>query len=498
MRLKRDQLASAVFQAFLSTDRAAGTNSGLFRSPLVQLWSFNRQFIGDNADLMSRGLPVYMQEDVSSSMRDLMFARRGSRSRVGDSSGQIDRQRSIGSGNRVSWDAQLTAMQQNSLSDFDIGADPDLYRAVLDTKGLTMFRVVEAVVGSGAFTNALESFGNATAYSDVSFDQFGEVVVPDAAGDGGNDLTELIEDWINGTQVPGYTITYAETFKHESEWGAVDHRVVARLRNGEPGRGFAQVRVVGDDDSVSRNIQINGGEEIEVSVVMRARPERLIVEPFLAKNRRPLNLPLRVPDVISAGAAEQYVRRVVGEEIVRGEVIIDNEDAGFSMPLRRVQRYLRPQLAAADWRVRYSSYSNGLYETNYRWRPSGDGSQPAVWTAELPFDGEYDVAYYHLPRRLNGVFIRWQPAQHFTLTVIHADGESKINLDYDRLEPGWNSLGRFRFAAGTPGVVELSDDADGYLYADGMRWRYLDPATAGAEYFDRIAPWERTRAGGSQ
>ena len=69
-RVKRDQIASAVFSVFLSPE---GRTGGLFRSPLVQLWSFNRSFAGENASLLARGMPVYMQEDLSREIRTSMF-----------------------------------------------------------------------------------------------------------------------------------------------------------------------------------------------------------------------------------------------------------------------------------------------------------------------------------------------------------------------------------------------------------------------------------------
>ena len=187
-------------------DVRRSNNGGLFRSPLVQLWSFDREFVGPNAPLLSRGMPVYMQEDVTASMRSLIFERSGNadRSRGSggsgarvqdrgvDDSGSISRSGSIGNGSLVSWDAVLASMQTDSLADLDADADPDLYRAVLDTKGLTMFRVIEAVIGSGTFVDAIGAFGSSTAYEQVAFDDFERAVVPpgtEAATEAGTDNT---------------------------------------------------------------------------------------------------------------------------------------------------------------------------------------------------------------------------------------------------------------------------------------------------------------------
>ena len=504
-RLKRDQLASAVFTAFLSNDSGRSNRGGLFRSPLVQLWSFNRDFVGTNAPLMSRGLPVYMQEDVTASMRSLMFEGHGNtgrsrgtggagarvQDRGGDASGAISRDRSIGAGGLVSWDEQLVAMQRDALADLDAEANPDLYRAVLDTKGLTMFRVIEAIVGSGAFIEAIGAFGSSTAYSEVSFDDFEQAVVPAgaAASADGADLERLIRDWVHGTEVPGYAITRATTLKRENGWGAVVYQVMVRIRNGEPGRGFVQVQLQGRDDAISKNIQIDGGQEVEVSMVLASRPLRINVEPFLAKNRRQLGVPLRVPEEVSGGPPETYVRLVTAEEAAYTEIIVDNEDEGFSMPTRRVRRYLRPGLTGDSWRVSHHNYAYGRYETNYRWRPPGDGAQPAIWATRLPLSGSYEVAYYYLPERLGGRRIRYAAADSIQITVFHAGGETTLAIGGERLEPGWNTLGSFRFDPGAEARIELSDAADGRVYADAVRWRYLDPDNPTRPY-DGVMPWE--------
>ncbi len=506
-RLKRDQLANAVFSVFLSPE---GNNGGLFRSPLVQLWSFNRGFEGENASLLARGMPVYMQEDLSQEIRSTLFQRggrgggmgRGMMMRGGGPGGGVtirvestsrEGPREIGEG--ASWEEMLEAMQTRSLAELDPDADPDLYRSVLDAKGLTMFRMIEAVVGSDEFIDTLEAFGETSQYDDISFAEFERAVVPEGRSEdevSRENLDRLIRDWVYGTYVPGYTLTRTEAKKVEDEWGAVVYQVMVRIRNGEPGRGFVQVQLMGRGDEVTKNVEIAGGEEVEVSMVIGVRPGMVSVEPFLAKNRRPLRSPLRIPEEVEPGPPEEYVRVVTEEEAAFTEIIVDNEDEGFSMPVRRVQRYLRPGLEGGNWSVRDNTFSFGRYETNYRMKGGGDGAQPAVWTTTLPHAGEYDIAYYFLPRRINGSSRNgfWGAASSYKISIFHAGGATEMTVATNQLEPGWNALGRFRFEAGDEAAVELSDLADGRIYADAVRWRYVDPDNPNAVYDEGIMPWE--------
>ncbi len=518
-RLKRDQLAAAIFSVFLSSE---GTNGGLFRSPLVQLWSFNRSFEGENASLLARGMPVYMQEDLSQEIRSTLFqsgGRGGFRGR-----GSFDRRGGPGGGVRVSvsvntdderrgprqlgddatWDEMLESMQTRSLADLDPEADPGLYRSVLDAKGLTMFRMIEAVVGEDEFIDTLEAFGESSQYEDISFDDFERAVVPEGTTEdevSRENLDRLIRDWVYGTYVPGYTLTRTEAKKIEDEWGAVVYQVMVRIRNGEPGRGFVQVQLMGRGDEITKNVEIEGGQEVEVSMVIGVRPGIVSVEPFLAKNRRALRSPLRIPEEVEPGPPVEYVRVVTEEEAAFTEIIVDNEDEGFSMPVRRVQRYLRPGLEGGNWSVVENTYSFGRYENNFRMKSGGDGAQPAVWKATLPYAGEYDIAYYFLPRRINGSSRNgfYSGASEYHIKMTHSGETTELTIDPDQLQPGWNALGRFRFEAGEEAVFELSDLSDGRIYADAVRWRYVDPNNPNAVYDEGIMPWEfggRGRGGG--
>ncbi len=515
-RIKRDQLASAIFSVFLSPE---GNSSGLFRSPLVQLWSFNRSFEGENASLLARGMPVYMQQDLSQEIRSTLFQRRGRggggmfmmRGGGGgfDHSGagvtirveSTNREgpRELGEG--ASWDEMLEAMQTQSLAELDPEADPDLYRSVLDAKGLTMFRMIEAVVGSDEFINTLEAFGASSQYESISFEEFEKAVVPEGADEdelSRANLDRLIHDWVYGTYVPGYTLTRTEAKKVENERGEVVYQVMVRIRNGEPGRGFVQVQLMGRGDEITKNVEIEGGQEVEVSMIIGVRPGMVTVDPFLAKNRRPLRSPLRIPEEVEAGPPEEYVRVVTEEEAAFTEIIVDNEDEGSSMPVRRVERYFRPGLEGGNWGVRDNTYSFGRYETNYRTKSGGDGAQPALWTATLPYAGEYDIAYYFLPRRINGRTRNgfWGAADTYLITIIHGGERTEMAISTDQLEPGWNALGRFAFGELEEAVVELSDLASGRIYADAVRWRYVDPDNPNALYDEGIMPWEFGGRGG--
>ncbi|MDP6777845.1 MAG: hypothetical protein QGI83_13885, partial [Candidatus Latescibacteria bacterium] len=465
-QIKRDLLAGAIFRTFLSKESG---RAGLYRSPVLQLWSFDRSFEGDQSALLKRGLPLYMQEDLSSNLMSTFFSRGMGRGRMRGMRGRFRRPQSSG----ARWDTLLARMEDRSFAELDPVAEAGLYRSVLDAKGLTLFRMMEAVVGDEEFVSVLESFAEDRRYQAVSFTDFEKAVAPDSLqAEGQMDLQRLIHDWIYGTDVPGYTLTRATAKKIDDGWGMVVYQVVVRVRNGEPGRGFVQIRVTGREDEAVKAVQIEGGQEVEVALMLWERPFRVMVEPFFARNQRPLISPLSIPDEVVLGTPESYVRIVTEEESRFTEVIVDNDDPGFSMPVLRVQRFLRPGLKGANWRVREMPMAFGRYEANFRYKQPGDGAQPAVWETRLPHSGEYDVAYYYIMPRFGR---RMGLAKSFTLTVTHEAEVDTLTLEHDQLKGGWNLLGRFDFEADEAVKVVLSDVADGRLYADAVRWRFVDP-----------------------
>ena len=110
----------------------------------------------------------------------------------------------------------------------------------------------------------------------------------------------------------------------------------------------------------------------------------------------------------------------------------------------------------------------------------------------MPYAGEYDIAYYFLPRRINGSSRNgfWGAASSYRITIIHSGETTEMIIGTGQLEAGWNALGRFAFGEGEEAVVELSDLADGRIYADAVRWRYVDPDNPNALYDEGIMPWE--------
>ena len=474
-RLKRDLLVGSLFNTFFASE---ASRSGIYRSPVVQLWSFDKVFAGENYALLKRGMPLFMQKNLSSELQESFYTgRRRFRGRRRRPS------RTVG----TSWDTLVSKMQSRSFADLNPIQEAGLYRAVVDAKGPPLFGMMQAVLGDEEFRTVLGAYEKDSRYTETDFTMFEKAVVADTTDNKeAKQLGRLMHDWLHGTHVPGYTLTKVKAYKVDDGWGMIVYQVVVRIRNGEPSRGFVQVKAMGSEDEASKGVEIEGGQEVEVGLILWERPSRVSVDPFFARNRKVLMAPLRIPEKPKEGSAKSYIRVVSAEETPFSEIIVDNDDEGFSMPIRRVQRYLRPELKGDNWKERQIPFAFGRYETNYRWKYPGDGSQPAVWSTRLPHGGDYDVSYYFIPSRMRK---RFRLASEFTVRVFHGTAIDTLVLEAGELKGGWNLLGRYRFKSDEQVKVELLDLANGRLYADAVRWRFVDPDNPEEVYEEGIPAW---------
>jgi len=88
------------------------------------------------------------------------------------------------------------------------------------------------------------------------------------------------------------------------------------------------------------------------------------------------------------------------------------------------------------------------------------------WNLTIPVTGQY------------GVYGRWAAhpnrATNATYTIFHDGGETPVTVNQQTNGAKWNLLGTFSFLQGGAYHVDLTDQADGYVIADGIRLVPID------------------------
>ncbi|NWF79568.1 MAG: hypothetical protein HXY37_05885, partial [Chloroflexi bacterium] len=95
------------------------------------------------------------------------------------------------------------------------------------------------------------------------------------------------------------------------------------------------------------------------------------------------------------------------------------------------------------------------------------GGPVARWQPNLPVEAEYDLVV-HIPTCPS----KRERTTQARYVVQHRDGVIEISLN-QRTQTGWVALGRFPFAAGTDGYVQLgalAGDSGATVWFDQVRW----------------------------
>ncbi len=156
-------------------------------------------------------------------------------------------------------------------------------------------------------------------------------------------------------------------------------------------------------------------------------------------------------------------------------VIVDDGDPEFS--------------TTAGWNQ--SVFSNG-FQGDVRNSPSGDGSEVASWTFNGLAPGEYTIAATwtaHPNRATDSPFTAFHGVGGPVLGTVDLNQEQAPD-GFTTLGSSWESLMTVLVTDGTL-VVELTDDADGYVIADAIRVVPANPSPADPIVIDgSFADWE--------
>lgn len=113
-------------------------------------------------------------------------------------------------------------------------------------------------------------------------------------------------------------------------------------------------------------------------------------------------------------------------------------------------------IGGGDWNDSCLFAFQGEGECRFRWRP------------DLPEDGDYRVSIW-FPGDPNR-----DHATNSPFTVYYDGGKKTHRIDQTSDSDGWLDLGVYPFKAGRSGYLELTNDANGNVVADAVRFKRVN------------------------
>lgn len=244
------------------------------------------------------------------------------------------------------------------------------------------------------------------------------------------------------------------------------------------------------EEAPGRLAVIRHGETKLFGYVLDEKPNDITINTIISRN---------IPSVINMSMGTMSAREggvlFDGERVIEKddssnsyEVIVDNEDPGFSdfSPIKPTMLKVWldgldtvPQKYHGYWSRSYAKWlattGSDFYGRVIRsahFTRSGEGEKTATWTPELREEGFYDVYVYMRGKNQNEYVGNNGDSRQFEYHYIikNQDGTDHISYNITNAEPGWNYLGSYYFNK-TGGSVSLTDECDlRTVYADAVKW----------------------------
>lgn len=374
----------------------------------------------------------------------------------------------------------------------------DKVSGIIKLKGDYLLKHLELQIGKEAFKSFLYQMIAEHAHQTLSYDDFRTAVLRRFQFD----IEPIIDQVYSQVEQPAFII--ADISDYQVRDGDRNRfQVVFRVENVEDVDGMIKVQFhynrqsaafappdMNDEASVSF---IPKGQQKEIRFLLDERPDRIMINTLISRNiPSVINLPL---GQFEMNQKQQPLSGEIillnNEEVAITEIIVDNEDPGFTTftPIR--EPYLRKMIlkrnnenspqkyhgewrsSASHWRLTTGAAYYGKYVRSAHFTRSGKGEKIATWQPEIKESAYYDV-YVHLTGgNSNNAFFpnrRKQQIVNYNYYVCHDDGEDGITIDINRAERGWNFLGSFYFSQGTGKVILDNKSENRSVFADAVKW----------------------------
>jgi hypothetical protein len=462
IRVKRDVFIEMVLDYFLPDN--IWRRDGSISSPMGNYVHFNL----DIADpVLARALELQLHEEADRRLHDTFYPdRREISFSANDRMRQRDNDWMVRRIYGIEIDSLVSGLLQKPLSQLTPESDGVFYRAAIDFKAPPVLQMLSERITPENYANALRNLLDEYRYQRVGRTDYLKMIqtsIKDIPPD-------FFAEWFDQATLPGYRITKAEAEKIDTGQMKIVYQVSTRVLNGEKGAGFVRLVCDTNKDKILRSVELGSYQEKEIQFAVPDEPQTVQVLPYFSRNSGNIRKQVSITNRISRRAAVDTSFAVTSIEDSLS-IIVDDQDKGFFTPVSSEQRFLRPPSKGRSWWEWSSSLAYGKYYFGLHAKRGGRGEYPARWETAVPRDGDYELNFFV---KIGSRWWQRNISQKFKIYVTSADGTFPIELRPQNTSDGWFPLGRFRLSKEDPAVVELSDEGNGYIIADAIRWEFVE------------------------
>lgn len=269
-----------------------------------------------------------------------------------------------------------------------------------------------------------------------------------------------------------------------------DALITATLARGGESRGRGWRNASGSPEP-SETYLIPKGEAREIRIITDRQPAGITVNTNISHNlpnSQRFNFP-KIDRTTEDTLAGIFPIDPAAFRPNAGEIVIDNEDAGFTTRTANTRHKLKdlfkkndgekyrnftPWWVPSQWTAIASESYYGEIVHSAVYKKKGAGNNSAVWTADIPRSGNYEVSVWNpKPRYTMYIYGRHnRPGEDRKQTYLLQYGSEKeaVTVDLGQEDEGWISLGNFHLPQGAVSVTLTDKVSGGYVIADAVRF----------------------------
>lgn len=404
----------------------------------------------------------------------------------------------------------------------------DTIRTVLTLKGDYLFNLFRAKAGIDEFNEWFTRYLDKHRYRTVDVADLNR----DIREKFGFEFYPYLNDWFNSKDQPGFLFSEL-TAREIISGNRVRFLVTFIASNPEPVTGIFNInfRTAGEGGRQMTGIYEGGrggytvimqgqgpgagniagivilgpGEAKRISIILDTEPREMIVNSLFAKNI-PGEITLPIDNIVKSRNHTSFSE---GEELLLslpphelpGEIIIDNEDPGFSTdnsaimsPLKRILGVRKREAdtyqsinmfwAPTYWQAGVMSYYYGKYIRSSVFTRGSRGEKKVTWKTAITTPAYYDI-YCYIGKSIDRMVVSSGSAappppeesprgdnifRDLHYIIHHDEGAEEISIDFENAEPGWNLLGRYYISSDSARVEMTNLSAGRVVIGDAVKW----------------------------
>jgi len=352
---------------------------------------------------------------------------------------------------------------------------------VIKLKGDVLFSVIKSKAGQDNFDKFLHDWVEKNRFMKSDFTDF-STNLDNAFG---LDLEKYLQTWFYEKKLPGFLISKIRAEKVKAG-NHMKTMVSLRISNPEDTEGVIKL-IFQLEDQIEKVVFLDKKQTKDLFYLFDDEPPSIAIYTLTSRNI-PIVLKTEFPKIEENKLAVAFEgERIVDNDMLSfnsgNEIIVDNEDPGFSVVEPETQGLLfkllmkstksKQKYSGFSWRtpINWTLTTNdafyGKYVKSAHFVRSGTGDHKAIWKIPVTEASFYDV-YYYIDQKKFERYNRGNPGQ-YQFVIKHNNETDEPLLSLKSSEPGWNSLGSYYFSADTA-LIELTNKSDGRIVvADAIK-----------------------------